>query len=173
MARLHRVLTSVLALALASLPALAQETVSQSPDRETDNPAGEREKGKRDGKRKMSPEMQNVRRAIEALSPEQRKRFEENFHKWANLPAEEKKSLRDREEVRRKRMADDIQAALAKSGLTLDEEQKAHFARRYVEERRKLEEELRREMDEKRQPRLDGIVGELTKEFSCGSGAPQ
>jgi hypothetical protein len=119
----------------------------------------------------MSPEMQNVRRAIEALSPEQRKRFEENFSKWANLPPEEKKSLRHRDEIRRKRMEEEIDEAVRKSGLTLNEAQKEQFAQRYAEERRKLEEELRKEMDEKRQPRLDAIVGQLAKEFLDGATA--
>jgi hypothetical protein len=120
----------------------------------------------------MSPEMQNVLRAIEALSPEQRKRFEENFSKWANLPPEEKKSLRHRDEIRRKRMAQEIDEAVEKSGLTLDATQKVQFAQRYAEERRKLEEELRKEMDEKRQPRLDVIVGQLAKEFTASAEKP-
>lgn len=111
--------------------------------------------------------MQNVRRAIEALSPEQRKRFEENFSKWANLSPEEKKSLRHRDEMRQSRMAQDIDEAMQKAGLTLSGAQKEQFAQRYAEERRKLEEELRKEMDEKRQPRLDAIVGQLAKEFTA------
>lgn len=149
--------------------AVAQEAGQQSSQGEK----GGKTEHRPEKKRKMSPEMQNVRRAIEALSPEQRKRFEENFHKWANLPPDEKKALRDREELRRKRMAEEIQDALAKTGLTLSEEQKAQFARRYAEERRKLEEELRREMNEKRQPRLENIVGQLKKEFSGSNSCPQ
>jgi Spy/CpxP family protein refolding chaperone len=169
MARFQRVLIPLLAFASASVPLAAQEPAAQpSGAANSAKVEGERGKDQPGGKRKMSPEMQNVRRAIEALSPEQRKRFEENFHKWANLPPEEKKSLRDREEMRRKRMADDIEQALASSGLSLTEEQKAHFARRYAEERRKLEEELRREMNEKRKPGIENIVSQLSREFSCG-----
>src|SRR5882757_8891612 len=67
---------------------------------------------KRDGQRERrtfdgtpSPEFENVRKALDALTPEQRKRFQENFWRWANLPPDEKKALRDREELRKKFMA--------------------------------------------------------------------
>lgn len=174
MARFDRVLIPVLAFAIAGASGIAQEAGSHAPEGEKrEKSDGRGGKKHHDGKRKMSPEMQNVRRAIEALSPEQRKRFEENFHKWANLSPEEKKALRDRDEMRRKRMTEDIQEALAKTGLSLTDEQKAQFARRYAEERRKLEEELRREMNEKRQPRLESMVGQLTKEFSGAKACPQ
>ena len=36
-----------------------------------------------------SPEFENVRRALDALTPEQRKRFQENFWRWANLSPDE------------------------------------------------------------------------------------
>ncbi|MGV3532393.1 MAG: hypothetical protein ACO1QR_08485 [Chthoniobacteraceae bacterium] len=174
MARFDRVLISVLAFAIAGASGIAQERSSQAPEGEKrEKSEGGAGKKHHDGKRKMSPEMQNVRRAIEALSPEQRKRFEENFHKWANLSPEEKKALRDRDEMRRKRMTEDIQEALAKTGLSLTDEQKAQFARRYAEERRKLEEELGREMNEMRQPRLESMVGQLKKEFSDAKACPQ
>ena len=75
--------------------------------------------------------------------------------------------------MRRQRMIQDIQQALQQSGLVLTEEQKAQFAKRYTEERRKLEEELRKEMNEKRQPRLEAIVGQLAKEFSDPSPSAQ
>jgi len=174
MARFDRVLIPVLAFAIAGASGIGQEPTPQLPEGEKHEKDGDGGgKKHHQGKRKMSPEMQNVRRAIEALSPEQRKRFEENFHKWANLPPEDKKALRDREELRRKRMTEDIQDALAKTGLSLTEDQKAQFAKRYAEERTKLEEELREEMNKKRQPRLEGIVGQLTKEFSGGHACPQ
>ena len=83
-----------------------------------------------------SPQLENVRKAIEALTPEQRKRFQENFWRWANLTPEEKKSLRDRDEMRRKFMRDEVEAALKESGLQLDGERKAEFIKRYGEGRR-------------------------------------
>src|SRR6202044_2365403 len=51
-----------------------------------------------------SPEFENVRKTLETLTPEQRKRFRENFIRWMNLSPEEKKILREREEMRREVM---------------------------------------------------------------------
>ena len=89
----------------------------------------------------------------------------------SNLPPERKKALRDRDEFRRKKMAEDIQAAISESGLQLDKERREQFAKRYVEERRKIEEELRRELDEKRRAQVKEIVGRLKTEFSAGGAA--
>src|SRR3954451_368554 len=49
-----------------------------------------------------SPELENVRKALEALTPEQRKDFRENLSRWMNLSPDEKQALREREELRRK-----------------------------------------------------------------------
>jgi hypothetical protein len=113
-----------------------------------------------------SPEIENVRRAIEALTPEQRQRFKENFLRWSNLSPEEKKSLRDRDELRRKRMNEEIERAVRDAGLTLDAPQRQAFARRYAEERRRIEEQLRRETEEKRKPLVRDMVARLKGEFS-------
>ena len=111
---------------------------------------------------------QNVRKALEALTPEQRKRFQENFLRWSNLSPEEKKSLADREIFRRKKIAEDIDAALKEAGLELDAERRELFAKRYGEERHKIEEQLRRELDEKRRPLLKDVIAKLKAEFSVG-----
>ena len=111
---------------------------------------------------------ENVRKAIEALTPEQRKRFQENFLRWSNLSPEEKKSLADREIFRRKKIAEDIDAALKEAGLELDAERRELFAKRYGEERHKIEEQLRRELDEKRRPLLKDVIAKLKAEFSVG-----
>lgn len=118
-----------------------------------------------------SPELENVRKAIEALTPEQRQRFKENFLRWSNLSPEEKKSLRDRNETRHKRMAEDIEHAVRESGLTLDATQRETFARRYAQERRKIEETLRRDTEEKRQPLVREMVGRLKTEFLTGTAS--
>lgn len=119
-----------------------------------------------------SPELENVRKAIDALTPEQRKRFQENFWRWANLSPEEKKALRDRDEVRRKFMGDEVTAALKETGLQLDGERKAEFMKRYAEERRKIEEQLREEMSAKRKPLVRELLGKLKAEFSASQPAP-
>jgi hypothetical protein len=114
----------------------------------------------------MSPEFQNARRALEALTPEQRQRFIENFKRWSNLPPEEKKALADRELIRRKKIAEEVNQAITESGLDLTSERRMFFAKRYGEERRKVEEQLRREMDEKRKPLIKDIIARLKQEFS-------
>ena len=114
---------------------------------------------------------ENVRKAIEALTPEQRKRFQENFLRWSNLSPEEKKALADREIFRRKKIAEDIDAALKEAGLELDAERRELFARRYGEERHKIEEQLRKELDDKRRPLLKEVIARLKAEFSGGTPA--
>ena len=112
---------------------------------------------------------ENVRKALEALTPEQRKRFQENFQRWSSLSPEEKKSLADREIFRRKRMAEEIDAALKEAGLELDATRRELFARRYGEERHKIEEQLRKELEEKRRPLLKEVIAKLKAEFSTAT----
>jgi hypothetical protein len=120
-----------------------------------------------------SPEFDNVRRALDALTPDQRKRFQENFWRWANLSPEEKKALREREDQRKKIIEQDVQAALQEAGLqNLDGEQRKQFAQRYGEERRKIEEQLRKETAEKRKPMVKEMIGRLKVEFSGTIAAP-
>ena len=114
---------------------------------------------------------ENVRKAVEALTPEQRKRFQENFQRWSNLSPEEKKSLADRDIFRRKKIAEDIDAALKEAGLELDAERRGLFARRYGEERHKIEEQLRKELDDRRRPLLKEVIARLKAEFSSGNPA--
>jgi hypothetical protein len=118
------------------------------------------------------PEFENVRKAIEALTPEQRKRFQENVWRWVNLPPEEKKLLRDREEIRKKLMEQDVQTALQESGLQLEGEQREKFVLRYSEERKKIEEELRKETMEKRKPLVKDLIARLRSEFSGNPVTP-
>ena len=128
---------------------------------------------RRPGQGPMSPEFGNVRRALEALTPEQRQRFIENFKRWSNLPPEEKKALADREGMRRKKIAEEIDRAIDESGLTLDGERRALFAKRYGEERRRVEEHLHKELEEKRQALVRDIMARLKVEFSVQADPQQ
>jgi hypothetical protein len=113
-----------------------------------------------------SPEFENVRKALDALTPEQRKRFQENFMRWSNLSPEEKKALRDREDVRRRIMHQELEMAIQESGLKLDGPRREQFIKRYTEERRKIEDELRKETMEKRKPLVKEMISKLKEEFS-------
>jgi hypothetical protein len=112
---------------------------------------------------------ENVRKALESLTPEQRKRFQENFLRWANLSPEEKKALREREEVRKKMMEQETEAALQESALQLDGERREQFIKRYTEGRRIIEEQLRKEMNEKRKPMVHELISRLRNEFASES----
>jgi len=68
-------------------------------------------------------------------------------------------------------VVDDAQTAAAAAqkeiGLDLTEEQKKAFAQRYIEERRKIEEDLRRQMEESRRPKVKALVEKLRQEFAA------
>jgi hypothetical protein len=113
------------------------------------------------------PDADKAREAFRNMSPEERERWSKRIREWAEMPPEKKKSLADREEFFRKKIKEDIDAAIVKTGLTLNDEQKKLFAERYLDERRKIESELRKEMEEKRGPRVDAMIDKLKEEFSA------
>ena len=169
-----RLFLTALALLTAGLPAATAQTPEAPASPPPKRPAwfGGRGDGHRpEGGGPDAEKFENVRKAIDALTPEQRKRFQENFLRWSNLSPEEKKSLADREIFRRKKMAEEIEAALKDTGLELDAERRELFARRYGEERHRIEEQLHKELDEKRQPLLREIVAKLKAELSTAAPA--
>ena len=107
------------------------------------------------------PELETMRTTFEGLSPEQKQKFKENFQRWMKLPPEEKRLLREREELRRMRVAEEIERALKESALSLTPEQKEQYTRRYTEERRAIEQKL----TEQRKPMIRDMVGRLKQEF--------
>lgn len=109
------------------------------------------------------------RRAFERLSPEEREKFRENFQRWKNLPPEERRALRDGEQFRRQKIEREIDEALKTSGLQLDADRRQVFALRYTQERRKIEEQIRKEIEQKRKPLLEAVVARLKTEFSTAS----
>jgi hypothetical protein len=128
--------------------------------------------GKDDDRRKhrgvfTGPDAEKAREAFRNMSPEERERWTKRIREWAEMPPEKKKSLADREEFFKKKIKEDIEAAIQKTGLTLNEEQAKLFAERYLDERRKIESELRKEIDEKRGPRVDSMIEKLKGEFSA------
>ena len=158
---------ATLAVAVAVLGAVTHPVTAQEVERVKQQ--GNPNPGKR--REAMSPEFDDVRKAIEALTPDQRKRFQENFRRWSNMSVGEKKALRDRDETRRQRIAEEITAALRETGLELDKDRREQFAKRYAQERRKIEEQIRRDMEEKRRPLVKEMVGRLKAEFSEPSPA--
>lgn len=153
MARSFHQLILCAALAVVVSPAFAEPDAPEKKKRKNFEPT-------------PSPEFANVRKALDALTPDQRKRFQENFLRWSNLPPEEKKVLRDRQEVQKRFMQQELDAAIQETGLQLDGERRAQFIQRYGEERKKIEEQLRKEMQEKRRPLVKDLLARLKAEFS-------
>jgi hypothetical protein len=108
-----------------------------------------------------------AKEAFRNMGPEERERWLRRFRDWADLPPEKKKSLADRQEFFRRKMREDIEAAQKELGLELSDDQKKVFAQRYFDERRKIEEDLRREMEEGRKPRVKALVEKLRQEFAA------
>jgi dsDNA-binding SOS-regulon protein len=111
-------------------------------------------------------EWSEARRLFEQLSPDQQKKFLDNLDQWKAMPPEEQELFRDRELFRREKIAQEIQDSINKSGLRLDDDQREVYALRYTQERRKIEEALRKEMDQKRQVMVGDMLARLKLEFA-------
>jgi hypothetical protein len=107
-----------------------------------------------------------LRKAFDQLSAEQQERVVQNLHRWQELSQDEREVLRQRERVQRQKVEASITEAYQKSGLQLNDEQRAQFRKRYLQERRRLEEQLARDVQEKRQAGNAAIIEMLKKEFS-------
>jgi len=107
-----------------------------------------------------------LRKAFEQLSAEQQERILQNFRRWQDLSQDEKEVLRQRERVQRQKLEASINEAYQKSGLQLNDEQRAQFRKRYLQERRRLEEQIVHDEQEKRQVGNSAIIESLKKEFS-------
>ena len=113
-----------------------------------------------------------ARSIFEQFTPDQQKKFLDNLDQWKAMSPEEQELYRDRELFRREKIAEEIQDAITKSGLKLDDDQRAVFALRYTQERRKIEEALRKEMDAERQTMVNDMMGRLKLEFSTTTPIP-
>jgi hypothetical protein len=100
------------------------------------------------------------------MSPEDRQRFRSNAERWQHMDPEEQRVLRERQALRQLRMQREAEAAIRDSGLQLEAERREIFERRYMEERRRIEQALREEIRQKRQRELAPVVERLKKEFS-------
>jgi hypothetical protein len=111
-------------------------------------------------------EWTEARHLFEQLSPDQKNKFLDNLDQWKAMSPEEQELFRDRELFRREKIAQEIKEAINKSGLKLDDDQREVFALRYTQERRKIEEALHKEMDQKRQSMVGDMLSRLKVEFT-------
>ena len=111
-------------------------------------------------------------RELQKLSPEQRADLWKTVLAVINLPPDKRKMLLGMDDERRKFAREEIERAMGESGLLLDEEKRQMFVRRYFEERKAIEEKLRRDSDEKRHQLLGEMRGRLKKEFETVAAKP-
>ena len=107
---------------------------------------------------------------MQTMTPEQRLKFRQNLERWKKLPPEQQTELRKNEEFRRKRILGEINEAIRLSGLTLDGDQRQLFTFKYAQERRTIEENLRKEMETKRRTAVDDLLKQLVAEFRMVPG---
>ncbi|MBV9489279.1 MAG: DUF3106 domain-containing protein [Verrucomicrobia bacterium] len=110
--------------------------------------------------------LEEFKRSFEQLTSEQQQKFLQNYHRWEDLTPEEREILRQRQRLREKKRDEDTAEALQRSGLHLNEEGRERFRKRYQQERRKLEEQLLKETQERRQLGNAAIIEQLRREFS-------
>jgi hypothetical protein len=120
-----------------------------------------------------APQFRNVPQRFQ-LSPADRQTFRKNAERWLQMTAEERKLMRDREQLRRTRIRNEAEAVLRDSGLRLDPTKRDLFQERYLEERRRIDRELRQEYELRRQQQLERLKKEFQPpESSAGaSSAP-
>ncbi len=107
------------------------------------------------GKKEQDPLVQLVK----SLSAEQKSKLIESIKAWKELTPEVQQALRAREKMLRKSLAEEIEAALANTSPT--QEQREFFAKRYREERRKIDQSLRTELEARRKVALEEVVAQL------------
>lgn len=106
------------------------------------------------------------------LSPDQRERFRKNLEIWKQMPPEGRDKLRRSAEWRKAAMRNEALQLAKELSVQLNTEQQEQFIRRYIEERRKIEQHLREEMEAKRRPLLNEMGQRLQKEFASPAPTP-
>lgn len=112
------------------------------------------------------------RERLYQLSPDERQAFRRNAERWLQMNPEQRKVLREREHVRQQHLKAEAEAAMRQLGLSLDPNAQGQFEARYFQERRRIERQLRQEVEAKRQQQLPQLNEKLKGEFqSRPSGA--
>ena len=99
------------------------------------------------------------------MPPDARQTFQRNAELWMQMTPEQRNLMRQRENVRRQIITRDADAAVRDSGLQLNPQERAKFESRYIQERRKVEETLRQQIETERQKEIPALIQQLRKEF--------
>jgi hypothetical protein len=99
------------------------------------------------------------------MPPDARQNFRRNAELWMQMSPEQRNLMRQRETTRRQIITGDADAAARNSGLQLNPQERARFESRYIQERRKVEQALRQQIEAERQKELPALIQQLKKEF--------
>src|SRR6266853_55771 len=100
-----------------------------------------------------------------AMPPDARQSFRRNADLWMQMTPEQRNLMRQRENMRRQTITQEADAAVRDSGLQLNPQERARFESRYIQERRKVEQSLRQQIQTERQKEIPALIQQLRKEF--------
>jgi hypothetical protein len=112
-----------------------------------------------------APSRQSVRERWLAMPPDARQNFQRNAQLWNQMSPEQRNLMRQRETMRRQVITREADAAVRDSGLQLNPQERARFESRYIQERRKVEQSLRQQIETERQKEIPALIQQLRKEF--------
>ena len=117
----------------------------------------------------MSPEAEaekgRAMRELERLTPEQREKVWKAVMAVMNLPEAEQNKLLTTEEERRAKVKAQFEQTIKDLSLVIPDERRRSFFRIYYGGRRSIEEQLRKESDEKRTALTNEFHEKLKKDF--------
>jgi hypothetical protein len=99
------------------------------------------------------------------MPPDARQNFQRNAQLWRQMSPEQRNLMRERETTRRQIITREADAAVRDSGLQLNPQERARFESRYIQERRKVEQSLRQQIETERQKEIPALIQQLRKEF--------
>jgi hypothetical protein len=117
------------------------------------------------------PQGQSVRERWLAMPPAARQNFRRNAELWMKMSPEQRNVMRQREKMRRQIIRREADAAVRDSGLKLTPQERARFESRYIQERKKVEQALRQQVETERQKELPALIQQLKKEFQLDQPA--
>src|SRR5882757_6843038 len=112
-----------------------------------------------------APSGQSIRERWLAMPPDARQNFRRNADLWMQMTPEQRNLMRQRENMRRQIITREADAAVRDSGLQLNPQERARFESRYIQERRKVEQSLRQQVETERQKEIPTLIQQLRKEF--------
>jgi hypothetical protein len=117
------------------------------------------------------PPAQSVRDRWLAMPPNARQNFRRNAELWMQMTPQQRNLMRQRENIRRQMITREADAAVRDSGLQLNPQERARFESRYMQERQKVEQALRQQVEAERQKELPTLIQQLKKEFQIDQPA--